>query len=351
MAQQPNNSLAPTPYQPPQQQALTTTNETAGQVLAAQAEAEVKAAYWVALQRPRDLDDVRQKMLKECRRPGFAKVAVYHKPIGAGIEGPSIRFAEAALRAMGNVVVQTPTIYDDEHKRIMRVSVFDIESNTAYRQDITIMKRVERQRLANNQVPISSRTNSYGKVTYLVPATDDEILNTQNALVSKAIRTLGLRLVPGWIIDECLTTAKQVMAEADTQDPDAARKALFDAFDEVGVGVGQIKAYLGHDGGKLTPKELSELRGLFAAVRDGETTWREAMDGREGKPDAQAGQAQTQAQPQEPSKAKGAAAVKEQIKRKQATETTAAPSEPAREVERDDQGRDLNGDPETDPKP
>ena len=67
--------------------------ETAGTVLAAQAKAQIEARYIMAERHPRDLDIVRAKLIKECKRPGFAAVARYLKPIGRGVEGPSIRFA------------------------------------------------------------------------------------------------------------------------------------------------------------------------------------------------------------------------------------------------------------------
>ncbi|HYG12344.1 MAG TPA: hypothetical protein VD835_20545, partial [Pyrinomonadaceae bacterium] len=105
-------------------QTMVRANETSTTALAAQAKAQIEARYIVAMQRPRDMDTVRTKLLKECSRPGFAKVARYSKPVGGSkIEGPSIRFAEAALRCMGNVVPESFVVWDDEEKRVVRVSV------------------------------------------------------------------------------------------------------------------------------------------------------------------------------------------------------------------------------------
>ena len=59
----------------PQSHTLMQSNETASAVLAAQARAVIEARYLIAINRPRDLDVVREKLLKECRRPGFAEVA------------------------------------------------------------------------------------------------------------------------------------------------------------------------------------------------------------------------------------------------------------------------------------
>lgn len=267
--------------QPPavqQQQAIAPMGETASTVLAAQAKALVSARFEIAIRQPRDVDAVRERLLRECARPSFAAVAIYRKPVGEGIEGPSIRFAEAAIQAMGNLAIDTPAIYDDAEKRILRVTVADMETNVVHSKDVTIMKRVERSRLGEGQVPIRTRVNSRGRTVYLVEATDDEILNQENALVSKALRTTGLRLVPGWLIDECMTEVRATRARADAKDPDAAKRKLLDAFRGVGVSAEHVKEWLGHPADTLAPAELEELRGIYTALKDGDTTWREVMD-------------------------------------------------------------------------
>lgn len=286
-------------------------HETAGMVLAAQAKALVEARFTVAHMKPRDLDVVREKLLRECRRPAFSKGAIYKKPIGKGIEGPSIRLAEAAIQAMGNIVTEAPTIYDDDDKRIMRVSASDMESNVVYSQDVTVMKRVERRSLRDGDVPIRKRTNAQGQTVFLLQATDDEILNTQGALVSKAVRTVALRLVPDWLIDEALDVCRETRAKAMAEDPDAQKRRLFDAFGRVGVRLEEIKSYLGHDGERLSPKEREDLAGIFQAIRDGDTTWREVMDAKDPKEKEQGKEGEKPAG----GAPRGAAAVREQIRR------------------------------------
>src|SRR5688572_6266963 len=85
--------------------------ETSVSAAAAQAKAMVEARYVMALKRPRVWDQVRQDILKECKRPSFAhnKSAFYRKPIGQGVEGLGIRFTEVALRCMTNVLIETTT--------------------------------------------------------------------------------------------------------------------------------------------------------------------------------------------------------------------------------------------------
>lgn len=298
---------------------LATTGETASTVLAAQAKALVSARFEIAIRQPRDLEAVRQRLLRECQRPSFAYVAIYRKPIGKGVEGPSIRFAEAAIQAMGNLAIDTPTVYDDGEKRIMRVSVSDMETNVTHTKDVTIMKRVERNHLTEGQVPLKTRTNSRGGTVYIVEATDDEILNQENALVSKALRTTGLRLVPGWLVDECMTAVRATRQKDDAVDPDAARRRLFDAFGELGVSVDALKQWLGHDAAPQ-PKELEELRGIYTAIKDGDTTWREVLDARWAQTIDQMGARATGTAP-----ATRTAAVKEKLAAK-AAKPAAAPT-------------------------
>lgn len=249
--------------------------ETASTAVAAHATALVQARYVIALKNPRDLDTVREKLIKECRRPGFAQVARYNKPVGNGIVGPSIRFAEAALRCMGNVVIETMTLFDDKEKRIVQVNVTDLEANVPYTSSITIDKTVERKNVKDGDVVLGNRLNSKNEKIYIVCATEDQLLNKQNALISKAIRTNGLRLVPGDIVEECMHEVQKTQNNADAKDPDGAKLQIFDAFGSIGVTVAQIKKHLGHDGKTLTPKELVDLRGLYSAIKDGETSWQE----------------------------------------------------------------------------
>lgn len=270
----------------------------------------------MAERHPRDLDVVREKLLRECRRPGFAQVARYLKPIGKGVEGLSIRFAEAAIRFMGNVSVEQMTVFDDTEKRIVRVTVTDCETNTSYFSDIILGKHVERKKTQEGDEVIRTRQNKKGELVYTIVATEDDLLNKQNAHISKAIRTNGLRLIPGDILEECEDQVIQTQKTRDAQDPDAAKRKIFDAFGTIGVTVEHLKAYLGHDATTVTQKELLDLRAIYSTIRDGETTWREVMDNK-----------YPEKVPAVPA-AKGTQAVKDKLKKKEVGEIWPPRKEP-----------------------
>lgn len=259
-------------------------SETAAAAQAAKSRALVESRLIVAMQRPRKWLDVRTKLLEECRRPGFAESAWYQvKNRG---EGLSIRFAEAAIRCMGNVSVDTTTLYDDDGapgvagRRVLHVEVSDMEGNAVYGKDITIIKQIERKSQQGRDV-LGQRTNSYGDTVYIVRATEEELLGVENSHVSKTVRSGALRLLPGDIKDECEAAIVTALRDGVAADPKAALKKVCDGFAAMNVMPSDLAAYLGHDLEKCTPAETTHLRGVYTAIKNGEATLADLMNQKE----------------------------------------------------------------------
>lgn len=284
--------------------------ESAASAVAAQARAMVEARYVMALQRPRNWDVVRQDLLNECKRPAFAhnKSAWYVKPIGKGVEGLGIRFVEVALRCMRNVSIETFMIAEDEWKEVVRVSVTDLESNLPWSLDVKVSKTVERSKPADDGSYLSVRKNSYNKDVYTIPAGDDDLLNKRAALISKAVRTLGLRVIPGDLQDEAEALIKKIRADKAAADPGAERKAIADAFGELGVPVDELLEYIGHSLDTCSPAELVRLRGLYNAIKDGEATWQGVLDAKSAEGEGAGGKGKT------PPAGKGVSGLKDAMK-------------------------------------
>lgn len=256
--------------------ALSAQGETASTAAAVHAKTQVEARYMMAMHNPRSLMQVRARLLDACRRPRFAGTARYAKPVGGGkVVGWSIRFAEEAARCLGNLLVESAVIYDDAAVRLVRVMVTDLETNLTYPTDVTVIKTVERISLKTGQVAIKTRTNSNGKPTFLVEATEDDLLNKQNALISKAIRSGVLRVMPGDILEEAEEMVAHTVRSEDANDPAGKAKQIADAFYSYGVMPQQIEKVLGHPLAQVTPAEVTLMRSWITAIKDGDANWRE----------------------------------------------------------------------------
>lgn len=269
------------------------TGDVGSTALAARATAEVQARYVMAMQRPRDVDVFRTRLLRDCQRRGFAEVARYARPVGKEknertgeweekiARGPSIRFIEAALRAYGNVHVQTTVVHEDDDARSLVVTAVDLETNFSVEVPVVVPKKIERRHPGEREI-ISARTNSQKKTTYTVRATDDELLVKQAALVSKAFRNAGQRLLPGDVVEEGQEMCVRTVEAAAAADPDAERKRIVDGFVALGVAPDALAEYLGHPVAQCVPAEISDLRIVYATLRDGEARWADVLEAKRG---------------------------------------------------------------------
>lgn len=255
-------------------------------VLQAKEEAEVKARYIMAAQNLRDYDDARIRLQRACMRKSFAEVAIYRKPIGGGktAEGLSIRFAEEAARAWGNLYISKSLIADEPDKEIWKVYCVDLESNVTESEDVTVEKTVEQSFMRDGEPPIAVRTNSRGKPTYLYPADEGRLVTKRRAALSKSKRAVVLAQIPGDIQDDCKGWIYQTRDRDEDRDPTAARKRLVDAFAAINVMPSQLAEYLEHPVEQVTPAEIDDLRGIFAGLKSGDIeSWAEVMAGKKGE--------------------------------------------------------------------
>jgi hypothetical protein len=264
-------------------QSIQTTGSTVESIMAAREKALVEARLIVAMKQPRNWDDIRIRLLRAIERPGFAgddekKInpgcAWYKLPFGdSPAQGFSIRMAEECLREMGHIDARAQIIWEDDKIQRVQVTVFDYQSNTSIPTEITIEKTKERKYLKNGEIALSTRITSTGEVNYILPADERDMLQKQNAAISKAIRNGVMRLVPGDIQAELSDRILQIRHGSAATDPDGARKKIIDSFASLNVTPSELEEYLGHEIGLSTPAEIVHLRDLFSGIKEGKTTW------------------------------------------------------------------------------
>lgn len=275
--------------------AMVRSSETAAAAVAAHMEAMAKARFFVAIQRPRDEEVVRERLLAACAEPEFAEAAVYElerrqKNEESGqwetviVPGFNVRFAEAVRQAMGNMDVETVVVLDDDDKTIAQVIVTDLETNNTERFPVIARKTVERQKLRDGQVPIATRTNSKGVKVHIVAATEAEVEERMKSAVSKAMRNAILRLLRVDIKEQCweqVLATNKLLAEQS-----ATVEKMVKAFAGLGVQQKQLEEFLGKplkDGARWLPlsaEELQQLRVTCKGIKDGNVKWAEVMESR-----------------------------------------------------------------------
>jgi hypothetical protein len=271
---------------------------------AAAAKAEIEARIIAARKWPRDVDQFREGILKDCRRPGFAEIALYRRPVGRKKDATgnwvdafainfSVRFIESALQHWCNVHVTARIGYEDAQRALLTVQVIDVQRNVGYSTDAMLDKVIERREVKKGRSVRGVRENSYGDTVYLVDATGDEFRNLMGAERSKLLRDNGQRLLPRDILDEARALIDKTVADETAKDPDAAKKKILDKFAGLGISATMLKDYLGRPVETLTAKDLGELAPLYAGLQQGEFNWADVMRSRnepaEGEPKAEAG--------------------------------------------------------------
>jgi hypothetical protein len=174
---------------------------------------------------PRHEDQARAKLLTDCRRPAFAKLARYTRVTDDGsgdvVTRASVKFVEAALARWGNVRTQNVIVSDTAQARTVRVIVTDLEGGAEYSKEILLEKIAERLKAGKRERVMGTRMTAAGEVL-LVPATEDDLAAKEAVLASIVVRQLGLRLLPADLVAECMEAVELTLSEGDQAPTGAA---------------------------------------------------------------------------------------------------------------------------------
>lgn len=270
--------------------------ETQMAAVAARERALVEAQFLMSERHPRNWDNVRFAMMQHCQRTRFAEIARYSRPVGRELvngewvekkaEGFTTRFTEMLAQEMGNVRLSAVATYEDDLVRIMRFAVLDLEKNVVKEREVAIAKAVERRGYRNKKGEweppkgrdvISQRLTTQGEPTYLVRATAEELRAKTNAEESRSQRDFITRLCPRDILEDCEDQIRATLEAEVSKDPEAYRKKILDRFAELNIRPSDLDAYMSRPSRLWNAKDIEELRGLYAAIRDGQTSFDEAM--------------------------------------------------------------------------
>lgn len=224
------------------------------QIAQAKAQAESFASIMAAKNWPRDEAKACEKLLVACQRPTLAEQAVYtYTRGGAEVTGPSIRLAEAAARAWGNLKYGFKVTASDNLHSEVTCYAYDMESNIPVERSFTVSHIVHRKPEKGGDKLLTDPRDIYEKVA-------NEAM--------RRVRACILEQIPGDIVESAVDQCeKTLVAKADISP--ATIKKLVDAFAKLGVTKSQIVARIQRNLDAITPAQVIGLRRIFTSLRDG----------------------------------------------------------------------------------
>jgi len=224
--------------------------------------AEVQGQIVMARKFPRNTAAAYARLIDACARPLVAKGALYSYPRGKDdsgkaniVKGPSIRLAEEAARAYGNIDTGWRIVSENKTE-----GWSDVE---AYAWDLE----------TNNKVRINFRVTHWRhtKTTRYKLTDERDIYELCANNASRRLRACILKVIPSDFIEGAVEQVAKTIARGDGQDPlSVTVNKLVAAFKQFGVNAEMIEARLGHKVDLTTPDELVDLRAIYTTLKDSE---------------------------------------------------------------------------------
>ena len=222
--------------------------------------AEAQSAIFLAKQFPRDIFESEERILKNCQRIGVAESAIYSLPRGKdkngkeiNVTGASIRLAELIVRELGNIQYGIRELDQGEDWTKVEVFAWDLETNFKATRTFTV--KHYRYYKDNSSKKLTSST---------------EIYETIYSIAARRLRGCLLEVIPSDILECALNQCEETRKIISDKDKfNEKLNKLVNSFINYDVSKLMLEKYLGHNIEAITLDELDNLRGIFAAIRDG----------------------------------------------------------------------------------
>jgi hypothetical protein len=248
----PQNTARQNPN-PFNQAPLQTQNESAntGSIAIEQqrAIAEARGQIQLAKMFPRSNSEVLRELIEACKQYEFAKSAFYSVPNRGS--GPSIRFAEEVARCYQNFEFGHRELSRSKGKSEIEVFAWDKEKNNVSKRQITVEHVLDTQ---NGPKPLRNQTDI-----------DNRIAN----VASKQMRGRILAILPKALIEIGLAECRKTLAGNNTQSMGSKINQMVVEFAEFGVRPDQITTYIGHNVDDCSVDDLTDLFGVYNAIKQG----------------------------------------------------------------------------------
>lgn len=211
--------------------------------------AEAQGQLTLAKRFPRSMAAAMTEFLDTCQSPEFAATAFYSVPNRGS--GPSIRFAEEAARCYGNFQYGHRELSRSEGKSEIEVFAWDMQNNNYSKRQITVMHVRDTK---NGAMPLRDQADI-----------DNRIAN----VASKQMRGRILALLPKHLVAAGQEACKRTLAGGGEVPLRERILKMAQAFGKYGVTDAHLVAYLKHPVDATTLDEMSDLMGIYNAIKEG----------------------------------------------------------------------------------
>ena len=211
--------------------------------------AEARGQIQLAKMFPRSNSEALSELVEACKNWDFAKSAFYSVPNRGS--GPSIRFAEEVARCYGNFEYGHRELSRSKGKSEIEVFAWDKEKNNVSKRQITVEHIRDTK---NGPKPLRDQADI-----------DNRIAN----VASKQMRGRILAIVPKTFVEMGLAECRKTLAGNNTESMSSKISQMIVEFGELGIRPDQITAYIGHNVDDCSVDDLTELFGVFNAIKQG----------------------------------------------------------------------------------
>lgn len=228
---------------------------------------EVRAAYTMARQFPRNEHQAFANVMSACKRRRLAECAEYEYPRGSErITGPTIRLAEVLAQNWGHL--DSGFAETEQRAGWSTVMAYAVDLQTGARATKTF--QVEHVRHTRQ-----------GKRGLTDPRDIYELVANQ---AMRRVRACILSLIPGDLVEAAVMECRKTMNSNETPLEERLRQ-MVRLFGERQVTVPMIEAYVGMPIASFSENQLARMRRVYESLKDGIATREEIFDVSAGKPD------------------------------------------------------------------
>jgi hypothetical protein len=218
----------------------------------ARATKEVEAKIIMAKKFPRVESQAYQRLMNTCSRSNFAASGMYaYRKGGTQVEGPSIRFAEAAARAWGNIESGWREINRTKGNSLVEAYAWDLETN--YRATLEFT------------VPHSNYSKSKGNTPL---ENDRDIYEKIANQAARRERKCILKCIPEDVIEDAIVRMNEAL-KSDIGDIKKKIRSMISSFKEIGISESQLEKRVGNKLAACSSTQIIQLGKIFMSIKDG----------------------------------------------------------------------------------